>query len=866
MLKKRYRSARQVDGVIDLERLRSGSAKCIERDPGRFFDLTYPSEDLKGMLQALSRRFSPGEDNQAGLFLAEAVKGLGKSHALLAAYHLFANPVPAKRWMALHGYAWSPPPSPVLVIKKFTDQYLPFDSLWSAVDQEIGAKWSSQHPPSLDELRASLAGKHLVLIFDELERGISNIADPARRSQNLSFLQMLSEEASRSDRVTLFAAIYDGTVEPGATLKRVPRVELRFRKPEDRAAIVRHRLFSDAGTYDRSAADALVRSYINTWSRLGVATMDDQLARLKTAFPFLPSLLELIFERITGSGGFQGTRGALGLLAAMLDASPQGSFLFTGAHCKLTDTACADRLQDLDPAGSLINCAQRNLEDLRAQPYAEGLASAVLLASLAPGIKGLTREELVRHAVFPGCDPNRFEGTLQAFRTFGTFFHEREGRLFFDLEENENAKVEIEAMRLSDERARDGVVTIWKQDLFRETQQAVIFMDPGTTKVALDQLSKSAPRFVLSPRRLSTPERHALYFGSESRNQIILLEPRDDAVNHLANPDVVMAAKRSIAAATLAPSAGSAERRNRYERISSQERGSVRDLIKTAGLAYVRVETWGDRPEDARFEMESLGQSWDKQSILDHLRRHIYPRPLFLEHLKERLSAFRGHTISQVDRAYRTTLGFPVPTTISEVSDAVVALAEDRGRILGLQHPRRNYCGERVDLGAGELPQAVLAPPWPASMPAPVAIPRVPESLGAPPAPPVPTPEAPTPEVVREERATPYCRTKAELRQAVAEKLSDIPESKVIKVKFQVFGKYQGVNLADHPSAIRGGLTCGGDLEVQIDLAIPGPMDKAQIESLCESLPNLPDGTYSARLSVVTSVEEGAFPKPPEVS
>jgi hypothetical protein len=866
MLKKRYISARQVDGIIDIERLRSGPSKCIERDPDLFFDLTYPSEDLRGMLQALSRRFSKGEDNKAGLFLAEAVKGLGKSHALLTAYHLFANPEPAKRWMKLHGYEWSPPPAPILVTKKFTDQYLPFDSLWTALDQEIGARWSSQHPPSLDELRASLAGQHIVLIFDELERGIANISDTARRSQNLSFLQMLSEEASRSDRVTLFAAIYDGTVEPGATLKRVPRVELRFRKPEDRAAIVRHRLFSDADKYDRSSADALIRSYVNIWSRLGVATTDDQLARLKAAFPLLPGLLELIFERISGSGGFQGTRGALGLLAAMLDAASQGSFLFTGAHCKLTDAACADRLQDLDPAGSLINCAQRNLEDLRTQPYAEGLASAVLLASLAPGIKGLTREELVRHAVFPGCDPNRFEGTLQAFRTLGTFFHEREGRFFFDLEENENAKVEIEAMRLSDERAREEVVAIWKQGLFRETQQAVVFVDPGTTRLALDQISKSAPRFVLSPRRLSAPERHALYFGSELRNQIILLEPRDDAVNLLANPDILVAAKRSIAAASLAPNASTAERRNRYERISGQERGNVRDLIKSAGLAYVRVETWGDRPEDSHFEIESLGQWWDKQAILDYLRRQIYPRPRFLEHLRERLPGFHGRTVSQVDRVYRSTLGFPVPTTVAEIEDVIVTLVEDRNRILGLQHQRRNYCGERVDLGAGERQQAILAPPWPPSAPTPSPMLPIPQPSGPQLAAPVLKPEPSTPEVVREERATTYCRTKAELRQAVAEKLADSPEGEIAKVKLQVFSKYQGTNLADHPSAIRGGLTCAGDLEVQIDFAILGPMDKAQVESLCESLPNLPDGTYSARLSVVKRVKEESFPDPRKVS
>ena len=282
---------------------------------------------------------------------------MGKSHALLTAYHLFANPNPAKRWMQTQGYTWTPPQDPVIIIKKFTDEYLPFDALWSAISQEFHAEWNPKHPPSLDELRAALASKKLILIFDELERGITNIADLARRSQNLSFLQMLSEEANRSNQVTIFAAIYDGSVEPGSTLKRVARVELRFRKPEDRANIVRHRLFTNAESYDPSAADALIRSYINTWDRLGVKTSDDYLSRLKNAFPFLPGLMELIFDRISGSGGFQGTRGALGLLAAMLDASTSGSYLITAGHCNLSDRACADRLQDLDPAGNLINCA-----------------------------------------------------------------------------------------------------------------------------------------------------------------------------------------------------------------------------------------------------------------------------------------------------------------------------------------------------------------------------------------------------------------------------------------------------------------------------------------------------------------------------
>jgi len=323
------------------------------------------------MLRALCSRFGGREVEGNGLYLAEAVKGLGKSHALLTAYHLFASREPAIKWMKEKGHSWNPPLAPCVIIRKFTDEYLPFDSLWSVVDRELSAGWGHDHSPSLDEFRAALGDRHLILIFDELERGMTNIADPAKRSQNLTFLQMVTEEANRGGQITVFAAIYDGSVEPGATLKRIsPRVEMRFRNPEDRAAIVRHRLFSNADSYDRNAADALIKSYLNAWKLHGVETKDDYQARIQKTFPFLPDLIELIFERVSGAGGFQGTRGALGLMAAMLEAGPTGSYILTGGHCRLTNKGCANRLQDLDPAGNLINCAQRNHEDLKMQAYA----------------------------------------------------------------------------------------------------------------------------------------------------------------------------------------------------------------------------------------------------------------------------------------------------------------------------------------------------------------------------------------------------------------------------------------------------------------------------------------------------------------
>jgi len=47
MMKRRHASAALLDGVVDLERLRSGSSDSIERDAARFLELTYPTEDVK---------------------------------------------------------------------------------------------------------------------------------------------------------------------------------------------------------------------------------------------------------------------------------------------------------------------------------------------------------------------------------------------------------------------------------------------------------------------------------------------------------------------------------------------------------------------------------------------------------------------------------------------------------------------------------------------------------------------------------------------------------------------------------------------------------------------------------------------------
>ena len=177
-----------IEGVIDIENLKDTKKKSVESRPEDFFDLTYPTADVKLVLENLHQRFNSSE-RSAGLYLLEGFKGTGKSHLELFVYHLFTNRIFADAWLVKHKLTCKLPNDAVVVIHKFTD--FPLDSIWHFVFSKLGLA-SSTDPrkvPNLDELRSALSGRKLVLIFDELEMGIQSIANDHIRKQNILFLQ-----------------------------------------------------------------------------------------------------------------------------------------------------------------------------------------------------------------------------------------------------------------------------------------------------------------------------------------------------------------------------------------------------------------------------------------------------------------------------------------------------------------------------------------------------------------------------------------------------------------------------------------------------------------------------------------------------
>jgi len=847
----------RLQGVIDIERVSDPKRRALEARVRDFFASTYVSGEIRSLVTGLHHRLNSA-DAETGLFLAEGHKGEGKSHVLLIALHLVNHARELQDWLNANGLRFSPPPKTHVIWRKFTD--FPLESLWSVVAEELKIDFPNDRPPSIDQFRATLADRKLVLIFDELESGIRAIGSDALRQQNLNFLQMLSEEANRAgSNIAVVASIYDGGIEPGLTLKRVARVELRFQDTSDRRKILFHRLFARSPLDFSPEIDAVVQSHLNGWRRFGVRVPPDYAEEFRLSFPFLPEVLEVVLERIrTLRGGFQGTRGALGFLAALVRARCESAHLISLADASILDPEMRNWLADLDPAQNLLACAEANLRELRRNPFADQIASAVLLASLAPSPKepGIMEDELARQIIGPESDYNALCLSLTTFKKYGSFFHERTGSLYFDTKENAHSKVNLRSVSVPDDEAWEKVTFWWANDILRDSD-LVVFSDPTLTQQAVESRAYSDIKLVAAPRRLSTAEIHQLYFGLKQRNTVVLIEPRDERVNLRTSDSLLAYAKRWIAADNLSRIAGDTARSTEFSKIGGEDKKNATDYLRKTNFAYVKILRYGASESDCEFQRENLPASATREQIIQHLSRNLYPTALVQEHISDLIPAFIGRKVGQVEADYRNSPGFPVLTTHSVFLEAISSLVE-QGSVIGLRHPAGDVCGRRPSLSSDQLAEAVIAEPFEVvtggptpSRPQPWPSPTGGSGGGS-----SPLPDAfPTPEAGIETHSTGFLRARQQVRQEVARLLEDNAGKTALRVRFALTFDERQLDVASLPSFLRGSLTGSGVFAGEASIEFSGAFTKAQVEEMVERLPNYAPGACRVTLQLQAVAE-----------
>ena len=348
----------QAEFAADLSRVHSGTATGEYQNPALFFQRTFITEGMRLLLDSVVKRLA-GKGGDPVIQLQTAFGG-GKTHTMLAVYHLAKGEVPASdlqgvatildgakitelpraRVAVLDGIKSSP--NQPVTRKGQTVRTLWGDLAWQlggaegyALVADADASGTSPGKAVLETLLARSAP--CVILIDELVAYVRQFEEGKTLTggtfdSNLSFVQALTEALKAVPTAVLLASLPESDKEAGsqrgvkaleALAHYFGRVQALW-KPvatEEAFEIVRRRLFAPIN--DRLAAETVCRAFADFY----IANRDDfpqhtqesrYLDRLVHAYPIHPEVFDRLYDDWSTLDNFQRTRGVLKMMAKVI--------------------------------------------------------------------------------------------------------------------------------------------------------------------------------------------------------------------------------------------------------------------------------------------------------------------------------------------------------------------------------------------------------------------------------------------------------------------------------------------------------------------------------------------------------------------
>lgn len=367
--------------AADLDHIvRDPASYPVYGDPEEFFALTHPTKGLRDLLTRTFGRLSgakgvPGTEQ--GVLRPQTVFGGGKTHGLIALYHLAKGSRPSELDRFVDSALL---PSTCQIAAAVGDKFDPIDgistrvgdtgstvttyTLWGDIAAQLGQEaWdavkgadAARTAPGSATWAKAIGSAPTVVIIDEIAQHIRQCAtsgneEVRRQAQAIPvFLKALLQHAAASPNVvvvvslathtdayghetTELAKILDEHVEAAEDVASdvqsiLARQQTIIRPAEDAeiAEILKTRLF---GSIDSSAASDTADAYEDLYDQLhgtGIALPDGAdtpkayADRIRSSYPFHPELVRVLDKRIGTIPTFQRARGALRLLAEVIAA------------------------------------------------------------------------------------------------------------------------------------------------------------------------------------------------------------------------------------------------------------------------------------------------------------------------------------------------------------------------------------------------------------------------------------------------------------------------------------------------------------------------------------------------------------------
>ena len=329
-------------------------------DARDFFRTTYMTENLRRLLADVLGVVGGGQGDR--VLQLRTPFGGGKTHALLALYHLMRSR--SEIDVDLAGIP-DPGPGRVVVLSGLDlDPIAPREvdgltirTLWGELAFRLGGQAAYEKVRAHDEegrapggnvLRSLLDVGPVLLLLDEVlvyvQRATGSKGDDALRRQVMIFLQALTEVVRGLPKAAMVYSLQASAHEAagdemllGELDHLVARVDAK-REPvsdDEVMRVVQRRLFPSFGEEDAHLAVAretareyaiqfrkLREAYAETEGERRVAQAESERleARILQSYPFHPHLLDLMYHRWGGLPSYQRTRGALQFLARVVHA------------------------------------------------------------------------------------------------------------------------------------------------------------------------------------------------------------------------------------------------------------------------------------------------------------------------------------------------------------------------------------------------------------------------------------------------------------------------------------------------------------------------------------------------------------------
>ena len=505
----------QSDFAVDIMKVVDGSAPDEYRNPEAFYERTYVTEGMKQLLVTVAQRLN-GRGGDPVIELKTNFGG-GKSHTLLAVYHLAkyeggAANLPGMGEVLAAAQVENVPHAKVAVIdgnalapnQPLKQGGLSIRTIWGNL------AWQLLGPDGYAKVAESDAagtspGKTIlesilreagpcVILMDELaayyrQFGAEGSLTGGTYESNVSFAQALTEAVKGVPQAMLLVSLPSSDTEAAGSFgrqaldtleKTFGRVNAIWRpvSAEEGFEIVKRRLFEKID--DAAAVEETCQAFASYYheKRDSLPSMVQEggwIDKMRQCYPIHPEVFIRLYEDWSTLQNFQKTRGVLQYMAIVINSLwKQGTDepLIMPASIPLCDTAVANKSTQFLPNGwgAIID---REIDGEQSQPVRiDGgdphlgnlhatvrAARTIFLGSAAStteqAVRGISRKQILLGCAMPGQELSFYEDALHKMRERLQYLFNHDERYWYDTRPNLTRTMNDYKGRVKQSDARD---------------------------------------------------------------------------------------------------------------------------------------------------------------------------------------------------------------------------------------------------------------------------------------------------------------------------------------------------------------------------------------------------------------------------